>query len=636
MEATPLNPAKLALPVALALAFVVLPFVSALSVPASDPEELDVGTALDAALARASAAMNDVSVQGRTASGWLGFVQGEIATPTPAALPDADLTTEVLALYDVMGLVASHEERAAIARDAAALDPATAAAFAGLLAVVVDAYAEQAPIAARVVERAHAFTPFEMGEILHGGLYFTNLERGYAQDVVSLVTPEESLAMQATAARVLDAVSAFRLAVPLEAEPRGGGGGAPLFRDPNGLVMLGGAEDTTFPRTGMFKDAVLVADVGGDDLYQVAAGAACPDPLNTISTCNGLVLGVNVDLAGDDTYTFAGQRSVAQGAASTGAIGILLDDAGNDAYRTEYRPEKDSVLFYYIQGISQGAGQAGLGILLDREGNDHYDFYGTTTTPGRQVFVLAQGYGGVGGTGLLVDLVGDDRYEALVDVPAGADFSGVYTLGTALYAAVGIVYDAAGNDYYYGNAIAPQSDYYAQGFGAFAAMGIQIDFLGDDEYLALETSTNESFGQSLNCAYGTAFFSGVGLFLDLAGDDSYYTETVSWQNTGRPAGMSEGWSEASWSTFLDVSGDDDHVIVSYGKMPMATGRGIGSHVGVLFLVSRNVAGLGAAYLDTGGLDTYVGAVPSADGAVWNYGVDTNTVPDLAALGIPGF
>ncbi len=107
---------------------------------------------------------------------------------------------------------------------------------------------------------------------------------------------------------------------------------------------------TTVPR--------LIIDLGGDDVYEVAAGSA-----------------------------FAGSRPTS----------IVIDVAGDDHYRSEQ---------LHAHGTAVGRGT--LGILWDLDGNDHYEHVGDPAASGHG----AQGFGANGGMGVLVDGRGQDRYHA--------------------------------------------------------------------------------------------------------------------------------------------------------------------------------------------------------------------------------
>jgi len=94
---------------------------------------------------------------------------------------------------------------------------------------------------------------------------------------------------------------------------------------------------------------------------------------------------------------------------------------------------------------------------------------------------------------VVIDLDGDDTYGGELGQTHPA--AGVGLLG------VGLVYDAKGNDHYYGAT-------FAQGAGMFG-VGVLYDKAGDDVYTA-----------DLS-AQGCGYF-GIGLCLDGAGNDSYY------------------------------------------------------------------------------------------------------------------
>lgn len=127
-------------------------------------------------------------------------------------------------------------------------------------------------------------------------------------------------------------------------------------------------------------------------------------------------LGAIVDSRGNDTYV---SYQYAQGAATHLALGVLVDGAGDDTYAAK--------------GVSQGCGHdLALGVLWDRDGHDTYTAYD-----------LSQGVGNANGIGLLVDDRGDDTYAVKRhhNTQGYGDFR-------REYGSIGMLIDAAGNDYY--------------------------------------------------------------------------------------------------------------------------------------------------------------------------------------------
>lgn len=97
-------------------------------------------------------------------------------------------------------------------------------------------------------------------------------------------------------------------------------------------------------------------------------------------------LGFLYDNEGNDTY-YAGRYALGAGIHS--AVGLLKDTSGDDAYECTF-------------GVSQGCGHdTGIGFLVDDYGNDTYR---SKTT--------SQGIGLEKGIGVLADFFGNDRYDA--------------------------------------------------------------------------------------------------------------------------------------------------------------------------------------------------------------------------------
>lgn len=196
------------------------------------------------------------------------------------------------------------------------------------------------------------------------------------------------------------------------------------------------------------KNYALIIDFGGNDLYRNAAGGA-----------NGTIGGEEwdrvdaallMDLAGDDVYEepkdATGRPRAVQGAGSRGAIGILLDDGGDDRY---------------VAGdMGQGYGELGVGILDDRAGNDTYQI--VNNGPGwiegvNANNIAVHGVNGQGsttlGAGFLLDRgTGDDSYR-LETFPTPVEIDGrilpggSYVTGMgAAFAGPGIFRDDGGAD----------------------------------------------------------------------------------------------------------------------------------------------------------------------------------------------
>jgi hypothetical protein len=335
------------------------------------------------------------------------------------------------------------------------------------------------------------------------------------------------------------------------------------YETPWGWVRVrGGGNDAIHA-----NNELLIVDLAGNDQYFGPVAAA--DATRTI----GLLL----DLAGDDLYR---SHVPAQGAGLCG-VGILLDAAGSDSYEaTRY---------------AQGVGQFGLGLCADLAGNDRY-------------FTKFSGQGaGYFGVGLLFDTAGDDTYQIYGD---GQGLGGPQD--------VGVLADRTGNDRYTAvreHSVTGRPSYHspdddvcvsnAQGFGMgrrgdgsdghswAGGLGAILDGDGDDIYSAG------------NWSMGTGYWFGIGVLHDRAGNDEYHGVVYS-QGSGAhfcigvhidEAGNDQHLAEVNshsalaWAhdftiaLLLDLAGDDRYSV----------NRG-----GLGYSINRSVAML----IDAGGNDAY--------------------------------
>ncbi len=192
---------------------------------------------------------------------------------------------------------------------------------------------------------------------------------------------------------------------------------------------------------------VLAIDAGGDDRWLGAHGAGYRSKM----------VGVAIDLAGDDVYATPGVGSpVAQGGSRSGVLGVLYDAAGDDVYEAHELDRPGEPEYSAYQGGCTGTG---VGLLVDVEGDDRYE-------------AMLPEAGGAQGTGSLcvgvaIDLDGDDRYRA-------GSATGDASQGTG-YLGVGILLNRGGNDTY------DSSTTYRQG-AAWVGLGILADYGGTDAY----------------------------------------------------------------------------------------------------------------------------------------------------------
>jgi hypothetical protein len=566
-----------------------------------------------AAIARMHHLLDERPMLGRTPSDWLAWTRGSFAgtagfasaRPGGLAIARAGAAAVANLLVDdvahIDALAGAPVDRAEIARRVAAIPPAVRAPFGALVRTVAGAYGAQLAVAREVRSRMRA---------------------GF--DESSLMTISERDASAARAAAIVRALDSFRDAtrgVPVPAR---------IAADPPGLVVLGGDGDDSYASApGAFRDPVLLVDPAGSDTYETSAGAACvawPTPTPDTSRCNGLALSILADLgesASNDTYRYDGAMTVVQGSAGPGALGILLDDAGNDRYLGKMTAGKSQrAIGSAWLGGGQGYGLGGVGVLVDRAGADSYRF-DVASLAGQSTANTSQGYGQAGGLGIALDLKGNDYWTSnAYGAPHGA-FAAVYTMGTGEYGGVGIMDDlGGGNDTYRSEAIADGVDYYAQGFGAFGGLGILADDDGDDDYYTYERALARA-GTILNCAYGTGSFAGAGVMIDGGGDDVYYGGTFS---AGDVVTMDNGWGApgAAYGLFVDASGDDSYVMEGEGSSVLLVGRGYYEPTETSLAVGTGEDNLTGTFADLGGRDRYVGG-EGADDQVWPLlGIDENS------------
>jgi HEAT repeat protein len=363
-----------------------------------------------------------------------------------------------------------------------------------------------------------------------------------------------------------------------------------------GPMIVGGMGDNVYS-----DDFAVIIDLGGNDIYRCRAGGAIGEIGNPYS--------VVIDLEGDDFYMNQ-EKAVNQGAGFLG-IGILIDLAGNDTYRSSNYSHGAGLfgvgLLYDQAGeddyrggyFCQGVGNVGVGMLLDNGYSD--DRYLSQ--------IWAQGFGSVFGYGLLRDAGGDDIYRTggkYLHAPLLPNdyqsFSHGFGMGWRPRAGggIGVLYDLDGNDFYEGEVFCEGASYwyslgmlvdgsgndsynaaqYAQGAGIHLSIGALWDKDGDDQY----NSRNGVVG-------GTAHDLSVGMLIEEKGNDNYI--------------VSGGYGVAltnSFALFVDKLGNDMYSTwedFSFGSVRW--GRGF--------------AGCGI-FMDLEGKDIYPRNTMAADGSLW--------------------
>jgi hypothetical protein len=385
---------------------------------------------------------------------------------------------------------------------------------------------------------------------------------------------------------------------------------------PLGAIVVHGSGKDTYAANGPAQHAALLVDLGGDDRYEVPAGAS--SELYPVS--------VAIDVRGADSYGYA-EVPVALDA------GLLPSDGkGRHVFVDASKGNGPTTL---SRTPRQGAGLAGVGLLFDlgAEG-DHY-----------RSLALSQGFASAG-VGVLYDAGGDDVYE-----------SEIGSQGAALYGLAALV-DAGGNDTHAAFTL-------SQGVGMTQGVGALVDLAGDDVhrcdpgdpahggqplYFSPQlpgkgnTSMCQGVGQGRRADSPPGMAGGTGILRDAAGKDQYTASVFAqgsafWQGLGM---LLDGGPEGdSYDGFWYVQGANAHyslcLFVDEGgdekydqTLPMAaTSIGVGHdfsaalHLDLggddvyaapgLSLGSGNINGIGFL-LNAGGDDTYVAAGDPTFGA----------------------
>lgn len=397
---------------------------------------------------------------------------------------------------------------------------------------------------------------------------------------------------------------------------------------PHGRILLRtGATDDEYSAATL-ADAVLVIDMGGNDVYHGQYAATHE------LWMSGSVL---LDLSGDDLYSpeavdvedtsrtnievFRKNEAFTQGFGLFG-VGVLMDNDGDDVYRASVHGQGSGafgvgVLFdrqghdtYRLGSQGQGTGFFGIGLALDAAGDDDWGAYNQ-----------AQGVGKPEGHGLLLDLDGHDRYVGYYVTDGSAlpepgyvgyyptsysdsegrahNMSVVQGVGwgyrhewlddvTLWRGGFGALVDLGeGNDTHH-------ADCMAMGQGFVYGFGFLYDGGGDDIYrgfwwgqgasahmgisLIIEEGGDDDHWMSrLSGGYGYDF--SVGWLIDHGGNDTYGGQ----MNYGR----AYGWSQTYW---LNIGGDDEYNV---GRAQANPGFGyVDDGIGSMHLMG--------AFLDLGG------------------------------------
>jgi hypothetical protein len=351
---------------------------------------------------------------------------------------------------------------------------------------------------------------------------------------------------------------------------------------PLGGVVVHDASNDFYASTSAAAKAALLFDLGGDDTYEVPAGAS--DDKHPVA--------IAVDVRGADHYGYPIKADAQDG--------DLLPSDGKGRYHPQTTPDMDDGPITLSRIGRQGAGLAGIGMLFDlgSEGDTY------------RSLAVSQGFASMG-VGVLYDAGGDDTYEAEV----GAQ-------GSAIFGVAALI-DVAGKDTY-------RSFAYSQGFAGAEGAGALVDGRGDDVYhcdpgdpalgghplyLTAQLPGKGNSSMSQGAAMGrrpssgtdvSYMAGGLGVLRDVKGNDTYVGSVFAqgvgyWQGLGMllDGGGNDAY-DALWytqgstahfalSVFLEEGGDDTY---NLGFAPAATSIGVGHDFSASF------------HLDLGGNDHY--------------------------------
>ncbi len=395
---------------------------------------------------------------------------------------------------------------------------------------------------------------------------------------------------------------------------------------PIGKIVVRATADDTYDAASMGDSVALLVDLGGNDAYEIAAGAAnLSRPVSVVVDGGGndrygyKVVASALDTAGRLPSDAAGRKggrtasrvgrqgsgvlgigmlfdlgdgadkykslALSQGAAVLG-VGVLYDEGGDDDYRAEV--------------ASQGAATWGLGLFIDRRGNDAYRSY-----------TYSQGFGYVQGVAIAADGAGDDFWfvnpgdpnvkadpelpnvggdplyqsaqlpctdPAKTDCGNNSMSQGVgqgrradsYPDETYMGGGHGLLLDVSGNDRYIASV-------FAQGAGYYRGIGALVDRAGDDVF------------EGLWYVQGSSAHLAIGILVDESGNDRY-NPTLPIRATS--IGVANDFSSA---LSIDLAGDD--VYVAPG---LSLGSGYAQAISVLLNVGGNDSYTPAGYPTLGG------------------------------------
>jgi len=394
------------------------------------------------------------------------------------------------------------------------------------------------------------------------------------------------------------------------------------FHSAAGTIIVGGAGINRYE-----KDAAMLIDLGGNDIYRNNAGGF-------IDAFDGVCC--LIDMEGNDLYE---SNKTGNLAGAITSVSILVDYDGHDIYRAGC--------------LSQGAAFCGVAMLYDESGNDTWT--GSCFTQGAAAFgiglaidvggddaficrSIGQGFGTTLGAGVMVNVAGDDTYSAgpawdnndqkNFDLSVFCQGSGVgfhspdKRAHTSLYGGIGFLVDGRGDDNYI-------SGNFSQGASRFGSMGLLIDCAGDDGYQsgnfsqgsAVDWSSASLIDQHGSDWYlagdscqGSAVNHSSGFLLDYDGDDKYMLNGLHGQGHARET--------SSLGLMIDYRGYDSY-----------NGGSLTKGCTVLPAIETNISA--GIFIDQRGNDTYFPCKFSLaeNNKTWKnshnaVGIDTPDVPEM--------
>lgn len=348
---------------------------------------------------------------------------------------------------------------------------------------------------------------------------------------------------------------------------------------PIGRVRISDAANDVYQDDGL-GETLLLVDTGGDDRYLIPSGAV--DSLRDPKSAQHV--SVTIDCSGSDFYGYPEIPDPLDGK--------RLPSDGAGRYQPQLPPTHGDGPISFSETPRQGAARGGYGMLFDLgpEG-DHY-----------QSLRMSQGFGAAG-VGVLFDAAGNDLYEGEAAVQ-----------GVGIFGA-GLLIDGRGNDTY-------RTYAYSQGFGFVRGAGLLIDGAGDDFYYANPGDPDDDgdplyFNVQLPGKANASFAQGAGLGLRAASDDDDESDAV--------------YMSGGIGMLRDQAGDDRYLVGVYGQATgywfgtgiLADGAGQDQYDGFWYVQGAAAHCALAVFLDDAGNDKYNGnlkSVATSLGAGHDYAV----------------